>query len=215
MTGWNPRAMYVKRTKYGGTALNTPIHFVLFLFTGGDIIKNIFISSSSHTDIDKKYIDSVDNITKELSNNFNLNIGIYMEDGMPGKIINNFLNNKRKVTVYTMELYKEDFSNFKGDYKYLDSTFTRTNTIYDESDIILILPGGSGTLGELFSMLEENRTIKTDKEIIIYNINNYYDDLIKFLVKAINNRFNDNTILNYIRVFNDEKSLLKYIERRK
>ena len=61
-------------------------------------------------------------------------------------------------------------------------------------------------------MLEDLRTIDTSKEMIIYNKDNYYTDIIKLLNKAIKNRFNDINILDYIKVFNDKDDLIKYLE---
>ena len=66
--------------------------------------------------------------------------------------------------------------------------------------------------GALFSMLEDNRTIKCTKEIIIYNQDGYYYDLIKFITKLIREKFNDYSILNYIKIFNEKEDLIKYLE---
>ena len=67
-------------------------------------------------------------------------------------------------------------------------------------------------MAELFSMLEDNRTIKSTKEIIIYNQDGYYYDLIKFITKLIREKFNDHSILNYIKIFNEKEDLIKYLE---
>ena len=61
-------------------------------------------------------------------------------------------------------------------------------------------------------MLEDIRTIDNNKEMIIYNKDNYYTDIIKLLNKAIKNKFNDINILDYIKVFNDKDDLINYLE---
>ena len=139
-------------------------------------------------------------------------MGGLIDGGMMGNITNIFLDNNRKVTIYTLKIYGEDFSGFRGDYKYLDNTFMRTSNLYNDSDKILFLPGGSGTFAEIFGMLEDLRTIDTSKEMIIYNKDNYYTDIIKLLNKAIKNKFNDINILDYIKVFNDKDDLINYLE---
>ena len=172
----------------------------------------VFIGCSSHIDIDNKYIEDAKYISNRLSNKYDLVIGGIMDNGMIGTIYNEFINNNRKVYLYTLKLYEEDISKYKVECKYLDNTFERTKSLYDESDKILILPGGSGTIGELFSILEDYRTIESNKEIIIYNQDNYYSDILSLLMKSIKHNFNDITIMDKLKVFNDKDDLLKYME---
>ena len=151
-----------------------------------------------------------DYISKRLANKgYDLVIGGVNDKGMFRKIINNFKSNK--IYLYTLKLYNEEVDkNIKC--TYLDTTFDRTKEIYNNSDKLLFLPGGTGSLSEILSMLEEKRTISSNKEIIIYNQDGYYYDLIKFITKLIKNKFNDISILNYIKIFNDKDDLIKYLE---
>lgn len=174
---------------------------------------NLFIGCSSHSDIDNKFIDDADYISKRLSEmKYDLIIGGISKDGIFGKILYNFQENKRHIKLYTLKLYNEDVSIFDVSCNYVSDTFERQKSIYNDADKILILPGGTGTLSELFGMLEDKRTFDNDKEIIIYNQDGYYYDLIKFITKFIKYKFNDNTIFNYVKVFNDKDDLIKYME---
>ncbi len=178
----------------------------------GDNI-NIFIGCSSKVKINKKYIDDADFISKTLADyGYDLIIGGISKEGMFGKILNNFSEAKKKIKVYTLKLYNEDVNLYNVDCNYVESTFDRTEIIYKNASKILILPGGTGSLAELFGMLEDNRTIESTKEIIIYNQDGYYDDLIKFIKKLINEKFNDYSILNYIKIFEKKDDLIKYLE---
>lgn len=171
---------------------------------------NIFFGCSSHSDIDDKYIKEASIISKEVSNlSYNLVIGGYSKDGMFSSILNNFKD--KKVSLYTLKLYNEEILDKNIEVHYVESTFDRTKSIYNATDVLVFLPGGSGTLSEIFSMLEEARTIK-DKYIIIYNYDAYYNTLIKSLAFLINNKFNDESLFNYIKVFNTRVDLLSYLE---
>lgn len=172
----------------------------------------VFIGCSSHIDIDNKYIEDAKYIANKLSNKYDLVIGGIMDNGMLGTVYKEFINNNKKIYLYTLELYKEDISKYKVDCKYLENTFERTNRLYNEADKILILPGGSGTFSEIFSMLEDNRTIDSNKEIIIYNQDNYYSIILELLMKSIKHNFNDISIMDRLKVFNDKDALLKYME---
>jgi uncharacterized protein (TIGR00730 family) len=53
--------------------------------------------------------------------------------------------------------------------------------IYSKADAVLVLPGGAGTLDELFEVLTWNQLTIHDKEIFILNTNNFYESLLKQL----------------------------------
>lgn len=61
----------------------------------------------------------------------------------------------------------------------------RKKMMYDLSDAFLILPGGMGTMDELFEILTWKQLGIHQKPIAIFNINNYYDHLIAFLNLAV------------------------------
>ena len=54
----------------------------------------------------------------------------------------------------------------------------RKKMIYDLCDAALIMPGGNGTLDELFEMLTWNTLKIHDKKIILLNCNGFYDHLM-------------------------------------
>ena len=60
----------------------------------------------------------------------------------------------------------------------VDSMHTRKLMLYDKCDAAIILPGGYGTLDELFEMLTWNQLSIHDKKIFILNTAGYYDHLI-------------------------------------
>ena len=183
-----------------------------FLYFGGDII-NIFISCSSHIEIDEKYIKDADYIANVLSKNNDLVIGIASCEGVPGKVLNSFKENNRDIEIVTLKIYNEDQDKFNyANFNYVDTTFDRTKIIYDKSDVLLMLPGGTGTLAEILSFLEEKRTKNDNKDIILYNKDNYYVKLIEIINNYVKNNFNDSNIFDYIKVFNDISDLLRYME---
>ena len=183
-----------------------------FLYFGGDII-NIFISCSSHIEIDEKYIKDADYIANALSKNNDLVIGIAGCKGVPGKVLNNFKENNRNIEIVTLKIYNEDQDKFNyANFNYVDTTFDRNKIIYDKSDVLLMLPGGTGTLAEVLSFLEEKRTKNDNKDIILYNKDNYYIKLIEIINNYVKNNFNDSNIFDYIKVFNDISDLLRYME---
>ena len=62
-----------------------------------------------------------------------------------------------------------------------DDMHERKLKIYSKADAVLVLPGGVGTLDELFEVLTWNQLTIHDKEIFILNTNNFYESLLKQL----------------------------------
>lgn len=58
---------------------------------------------------------------------------------------------------------------------------TRKKQLYERCDAAVILPGGFGTLDELFEMLTWNQLAIHDKDIFILNSNGFYDHLVQHL----------------------------------
>ena len=65
----------------------------------------------------------------------------------------------------------------------------RKKILYEKGDAGLVLPGGMGTLDELFEMLTWNNLKIHNKKVFILNIEGYYDALIQLLENLDTNGF--------------------------
>lgn len=142
----------------------------------------IFIASGSNEKIPTKYLEETKNVCKLLCDlDCSLVFGTYSK-GMMGVCYQTFKDNNKDILGVTIEAYHETNINFQ-DIKVieLDSSFKRLECIFNESDMFLFLPGGTGSLGELFGLMEEMKTSKNQKKIIIYNYEGFYDELFDYI----------------------------------
>lgn len=65
----------------------------------------------------------------------------------------------------------------------VDNMHVRKKMMYELSDAAIILPGGYGTLDELFEMLTWNTLKIHEKKVFILNIDGFYDALIQHYIK--------------------------------
>jgi uncharacterized protein (TIGR00730 family) len=65
----------------------------------------------------------------------------------------------------------------------------RKKILYEKGDAALVLPGGMGTLDELFEMLTWNNLKIHNMKVFLLNIDGYYDALIHLLDKMDTNGF--------------------------
>ena len=61
--------------------------------------------------------------------------------------------------------------------------------MFNSSEIFLIFPGGIGTLEEFFEVFSWKQLHIHSKPIIIYNFNNFWDDLIKLIDNLVRKNF--------------------------
>ena len=64
---------------------------------------------------------------------------------------------------------------------YVDSMNQRKQEFLNNSDAFIISPGGIGTLDEFFEIITLKKLKKHDKEIIVFNINHFYDTMLNMI----------------------------------
>ena len=68
-----------------------------------------------------------------------------------------------------------------SDFIYVDTMDERKNEFVKNSDAFIISPGGIGTLDEFFEIITLKKLKQHDKEIIVFNINGFYDKMLEMI----------------------------------
>lgn len=69
-------------------------------------------------------------------------------------------------------------------------TMAERKAVMDKlSDAFISMPGGVGTLDELFEMMSWNQLELITKPVALYNVLGYYDQLLSFLDHSVDQRF--------------------------
>ena len=122
----------------------------------------------------------------EILANKNINI-VYggADRGLMAVIANAGLNANGNVIGVLPQLLREVELQHKGltELHVVDSMHTRKQMLFNKCDAAIILPGGFGTLDELFEMLTWNQLKIHEKKIFILNSNRFYDHLIAHIHK--------------------------------
>ena len=87
--------------------------------------------------------------------------------------------------------------------------------LIDESDAFIAMPGGFGTLDEIFEVVVLNQLRITDKPIALYNVLNYYDSLLQFIDHAVSQGFIRKEHRDNIIVSDDPETLFKGLSKHK
>ena len=89
----------------------------------------------------------------------------------------------------------------------------RTDRVIKDSDVLIFMPGGIGTVYELFTAIECRRAYEFVKPIIIYNSCGYFDKLLEFLELTYDDNFALRDIKDYYYICSDADDCLNYIDR--
>ena len=173
----------------------------------------IFISASSSNEINDEYKIVTKYLCDELSKDNDLVFGC-TKRGLMGICYNSFKNNSRKLTGVCYEIYKDDLNDLELDEVHIVKSLEESNRMFGLlSDLILVLPGAYGTLSEFICLLEEKRTGIHNKNIVIFNVNGYYDNLINMFNKInreVSRKYNFSELCE---VFNTADEVVEYIKR--
>lgn len=100
--------------------------------------------------------------------------------GLMGAVANAALENNGKVIGIIPELLASWENQHEGltELHIVDSMHSRKIMLYEKCDAAVILPGGYGTLDEVFELLTWNQLNIHNKPIFFLNTNGFYDHLI-------------------------------------
>lgn len=71
----------------------------------------------------------------------------------------------------------------------VDTMHERKAMMASMSDAFIAMPGGMGTMDEIFEILSWNQLNIISKPAAFYNVDGYYDDLLKFLDHSVHEHF--------------------------
>ena len=149
----------------------------------------LFIGCSSKDNIPKKYIDDCNNYLEKLLKDNDLVFGAY-HYGLMASCYDIAKKNNNQVIAVCPRVYEHDLREMNCDKEILtDNISDRTREAILNSDALVFLPGGIGTIYELFAVLELKRCHEFNKPVILYNSCGYFDEVLDFFDKMIKENF--------------------------
>lgn len=175
----------------------------------------LFIGCSSSNDIPTEYFNDCKVLLEELMKENDLVFGA-CNSGLMGLAYNTTLKANGNITGICPEAYKDDFKTLKCDTEITTKSVSeRTDTVISSSDALIFLPGGIGTIYELFTAIESKRCHEFNKPIVIYNSNGYFDKLLEFMNKVYSEKFSGFKDKRNYLVTDSISSILYYINNYK
>lgn len=93
-------------------------------------------------------------------------------------------------------------------YVVTETMHERKKVMFMNCDAVVVLPGGAGSLDELFEVLTWRQLGLHEKPVVLVNVDGYWDPLIVLLDHVVSQGFADGTLLDYFKVVpNAEETL--------
>ena len=116
--------------------------------------------------------------------------------------------------VFKAKKYQDDLNNLQSaEWIICDDTFEMKKKMFENSDLIVVLPGGFGTISEVFSFIEENRSNDKLLPIEIYDEDNYYKNMFKFIEEMRMKKFVSDDIYNYFDLSHNKDEFIDHLNK--
>ncbi|MGD9158044.1 MAG: TIGR00730 family Rossman fold protein [Desulfobacteraceae bacterium] len=153
-------------------------------------IKNICVNCGSNTGTRPEYMKAAADLGKYLAEN---NIGLVYGGagvGLMGAVASSAMENGGEVIGVIPESFADRVAHNSLTELHVVSTMHERKTImFDLSDGFIALPGGMGTIEEVFEVLTWAQLGFHSKPCGLLNICGYYDSILTFLEKAVDQQF--------------------------
>jgi uncharacterized protein (TIGR00730 family) len=165
------------------------------------IHRNICIFCGSGTGNNPAYRDAAIEIGRYFAAN---NIGLVYGGGrigLMGIIADTVLENGGRVTgvipsfLSTQEIRHDGLT---ACYE-VDTMHERKRRMYELSDAFIAMPGGFGTLDELFEIITWHQLFLHQKPIVIYNVDQYFEPLLKMISQMRSQNFIAEDFNRYVK----------------
>jgi len=96
---------------------------------------------------------------------------------------------------------------------FTDTMSVRKTIMTERSDAFLALPGGLGTLDEVFEELTMRQLGRHDKPVAFLDCGGYWDSAVRMIDEAVEQGFADPSVLDLFGRFSDPEECLDWLER--
>jgi uncharacterized protein (TIGR00730 family) len=169
---------------------------------------NITIFASSKDIIDKEYFEKTRELITKL-NQIKDDIDVIYgggEKGLMGEV------SKYKGNIISSNVKMFVTPTMKDEYVF-DNINDRQDKLIELGDVYIILPGGYGTHYELLEVMTLNDIKASNKPIILYNINNFFDKFINHINDITNTKFIENNLKKInAHIFYNPDEIIQFIQ---
>lgn len=89
----------------------------------------------------------------------------------------------------------------------------RKKMMIDKADCVLCFPGGTGTLEELAQVLSWNKLSLTNRPLVLYNVNGYYEHLYQWMLFGYREGFVKKSEFDRAKLLGNIDGIFEWLEK--
>ena len=176
---------------------------------------NICMYGASSTDLDKIYYDAAEHLGRRIAARGHGLVFGGGAQGLMGATARGLAAGGGLITGIAPRFFDKPGILYKecSEFIFTDTMRERKELMEKLSDAFIMAPGGIGTYEEFFEVLTLKQLGQLNKPIAVFNVNGYYDLLLRLLEDTVSKGFMKASCLDIFGIFDDADKILDYIER--
>ena len=171
----------------------------------------VFVAAGSKTPNDKGMVEEAQWLGSYLAKKGYTYIQGASKRGLMGATYNAFTKISHDVVLHLWSVFSHELNeNFVGKQNVHRSLNLRLEGFIKDTDVLIVLPGGNGTLQEFTTFFEYARVKNNDYKIIIVNYNGFYNPLIDMAHNHSQFGFDDR--YSFFRIINVVKNVKEAVK---
>ena len=177
----------------------------------------ICVYGAASSEIDKCFVEVGEELGRKMADR---NIGLVFgggRNGMMGAVARGVAQNGGDILGISPKFFEENNAEISfpecSEFIHTDTMRERKRLLDEKSDAFIITPGGIGTFDEFFEILTLKQLGRHNKAIVIFNIDGYFDNMLKMMQKSIERRFITEDSIELYKVVTSVEEALDYIEK--
>lgn len=177
----------------------------------------ICVYGAASSEIDKCFVEAGEELGRKMAER---NIGLVFgggRNGMMGAVARGVAENGGNILGISPKFFEENNAEISfpecSEFIHTDTMRERKRLLDEKSDAFIITPGGIGTFDEFFEILTLKQLGRHNKAIVIFNIDNYYDNMLKMMQNSIERKFITEDCVELYKVVTTVEEALDYIEK--
>lgn len=178
----------------------------------------VFVCGSVDPQIKKKYLEGIDKIAENLVEHNDGVMCVGSKTGSVGAMYNKIIEGDGFVDIIVPTPYADEAEGM------IANSITRVDTLFllqqvalRNTNVTLVLPGGNGTLAELYMITDSIKSGFDTDVVIVYNVNGFYDkikEMNDFMLKAGTLRENQYKFFTWCNTHEEVIAVFDKVRRR-
>ncbi len=174
----------------------------------------ICIYGSASNDIDKGYIECVEQFSKKLAQRGHSLVFGGGAQGLMGAAARGFYSEGAEIIGVVPKFFNVDGILFDKCNEMIrtETMRTRKQKMDDLAEAFITMPGGIGTYEEFFEIITLKQLGQSEKPLILYNIDGYFNKLKELLRNCVDGNFMPKHSLELCFFSDSQQEIMDYIE---